>query len=163
MSPLICNGSKNKCLFCYLLNSLYCSHYFCSAVQVYITRTTVITTITICSLFLSASNVFASHTCTLYCTHCGVQTCKLTQDLLITSHCHLHCLNLLQSNIVSITLLRPLSYLLTYLSLMFVVGGLFENYSMYLLVCILRTQSFVLQLLFILSRNNIVKGNFKCT
>ena len=69
-----CKSSKSKYLF-YFRWPLYCSHYLCATVQT--THITMITTITIRLLFLCAYNLFASHTCTLFCTQ---QRCSNTQQ-----------------------------------------------------------------------------------
>ena len=70
--------------------TLHCSHYLCATVQTYITYTTIITTITIRLLSLTACNLFASHTCTLFCTQLrssNTQTQHKTDCLQLTVVC----------------------------------------------------------------------------
>ena len=54
----------------------------CATVQTYATYLTIITTQTIHSLFLSAYNLFASHTCILFCTQPGCSNTQLHTRLI---------------------------------------------------------------------------------
>ena len=75
MAVLIANQVKtNMCLV-----SLYCSQSLCTACTTY---TTIFKTITIRSLFLSPYNLFASHTCTLFCTQLRSSNMQLHTNLI---------------------------------------------------------------------------------
>ena len=74
-------------MFCFSL-TVYCSHYLCATGQTY----TKFTTITICSLLLSAYNLVASHTCNLLCTQLRCSNTQLHTRLIELQLTHMSAL-----------------------------------------------------------------------